>query len=268
MSGPYRRKTKARFLIPVVVVCLILAMALLSTSVYMSRHTRHVIDGDTLELVQLDKPKKGDEIAVIKTSLGTMKAVLYPEYAPKTVENFKKLAESGYYDNTYIYDIVDGTYFNAGAPNKSGTLDKTKDSGDERIELEYSQNLWPLRGAVYSCTTEVEKGVMKQVMNRAKRYGGSRFGICDSIEMTDEVKENLYGDKESDAQNKIADAFVKKGGVPNFSQQVTIFAQVYDGLDVIDKITSQKTENDTNYNGYKNPLKNITIKSIKIEKYK
>ena len=76
-------------------------------------------------------------------------------------------------------------------PQPDGAVDVNKDSGNEEIPLEYSQNLWPFRGAIYSCTTKVEKGFFKTLLNQAERFGGSRFGICNSIEMTDEIKKGL-----------------------------------------------------------------------------
>ena len=42
----------------------------------------------TLELVQTREPENGDPIATIKTSLGDIKVVLYPEYAPNAVKKF------------------------------------------------------------------------------------------------------------------------------------------------------------------------------------
>jgi peptidyl-prolyl cis-trans isomerase B (cyclophilin B) len=101
-------------------------------------------------------------------------------------------------------------------------------------------------------------------MNRATRYGGSRFGICNSIEMTDEIKENLTSESQ---KSDIANAFIEKGGIPNFSQQMTIFAQVYDGFDVIDDITGTSLEDETNYNGYYLPQEDIRILNIEISTY-
>ena len=48
------------------------------------------------------------EVAVIKTSEGEMVAEFWPEVAPNTVENFKKLARSGFYDGTAFHRIVKG----------------------------------------------------------------------------------------------------------------------------------------------------------------
>lgn len=57
-------------------------------------------DFTQMDLVQLNKPSEGQDVAVIETNLGTITAVLYAEFAPKTVANFKKRAEEGFYDGS------------------------------------------------------------------------------------------------------------------------------------------------------------------------
>lgn len=52
---------------------------------------------------QFTTPAVGDTIAVFDTSLGEVRAVLYPDTAPMAVYNFVGLARSGYYDNTSIW---------------------------------------------------------------------------------------------------------------------------------------------------------------------
>ena len=47
---------------------------------------------------QLDRPQKGETIAVMHTSLGDISIRLFPDKAPKTVENFVTHAKNGYYD--------------------------------------------------------------------------------------------------------------------------------------------------------------------------
>ena len=84
----------------------VISFAGVSCMQFMSRSDTIYIDTDTLELVQTEPPKEGDTIAVIKTSLGDIKAVLYPEYAPNAVKNFTELAESGFYDNTYVLSLI------------------------------------------------------------------------------------------------------------------------------------------------------------------
>src|SRR5438093_4409730 len=66
-----------------------------------------------------------NEVAVIKTTEGEMVAEFWPEVAPKTVENFKKLARQGFYDGTAFHRIVKGFMIQGGDPL---TKDESKES--------------------------------------------------------------------------------------------------------------------------------------------
>src|SRR5947208_1215789 len=68
---------------------------------------------------------KSNEVAVIETSEGEMVAEFWPDVAPKTVENFKKLARSGFYDGTAFHRIVKGFMIQGGDPL---TKDPSKES--------------------------------------------------------------------------------------------------------------------------------------------
>ncbi|PYL67028.1 MAG: peptidylprolyl isomerase, partial [Verrucomicrobia bacterium] len=57
------------------------------------------------------------EVAVIKTNEGEMVIEFWSDAAPKTVENFKKLARSGFYDGTTFHRIVKGFMIQGGDPN-------------------------------------------------------------------------------------------------------------------------------------------------------
>ena len=52
---------------------------------------------------QLNKPTEKDTIAIVKTSMGEIKIKLFPEYAPKAVENFTTHAKNGYYDGLIFH---------------------------------------------------------------------------------------------------------------------------------------------------------------------
>src|SRR5882762_124930 len=56
------------------------------------------------------------EVAIIKTSEGEMVAEFWSDVAPNTVENFKKLAKSGFYDGTAFHRIVKGFMLQGGDP--------------------------------------------------------------------------------------------------------------------------------------------------------
>ena len=54
---------------------------------------------------QLAAPKSGDTIAVIKTNMGDIKIKLFPEHAPKAVENFTTHAKNGYYNGIIFHRV-------------------------------------------------------------------------------------------------------------------------------------------------------------------
>ena len=60
------------------------------------------------------------EVAIIKTSEGEMVLEFWPDVAPKTVENFKKLARESFYDGTAFHRIVKGFMIQGGDPLGKG----------------------------------------------------------------------------------------------------------------------------------------------------
>ncbi len=59
--------------------------------------------------------------AVIKTSKGDMKVDFFEDDAPKTVENFTKLAKDGYYDNLTWHRVIPNFVIQGGCPKGDGT---------------------------------------------------------------------------------------------------------------------------------------------------
>jgi cyclophilin family peptidyl-prolyl cis-trans isomerase len=68
---------------------------------------------------------KGKEIAVIETSMGTIEAELYREDAPKTVENFVRLAEKKYFNGIIFHRVSKGFVIQGGDPTGTGTGGKS-----------------------------------------------------------------------------------------------------------------------------------------------
>lgn len=219
------------------------------------------VDLSTVELVQLDAPQEGDPIAVIRTDLGDLSVRLYPEYAPQAVKNFTALAESGYYDGTYVFQIASDVYFAAGSPNQDGSLAEDHDEAAEKIPQELHQNLWPLKGALCAMTTASEGGFWDTLTGKVQYYNGSRFLMVNSIAFTDEIKEGML---ESGEDNPVTDAFFTHGGIPNYSQQLTIFGQTYEGLEVLEAITSAALNGEGDELP---PAEDIRIQTIEIGSY-
>ena len=76
-----------------------------------------------------------NEVAVIKTNYGEMTLAFWPEVAPKTVENFKKLARDGFYDGTAFHRIINGFMIQGGCPHTKKGAKGTPGTGDPGYKL-------------------------------------------------------------------------------------------------------------------------------------
>ena len=219
------------------------------------------VDPNTMKLVQLETPNEGDPIAIVDTTVGEFKFVLYPQYSPNAVKNFTELAESGYYDNTYVFNSESGVYSAMGCPQKNGEMPQGYDQSRELVERELNQNLWPFKGAVISLNTTVDRSGLEWLTGGGTYFNGSRFAVLNTIELDDEMKNEML---ENSVSRELAEAFIDLGGIPNFSQQMTVIGQTYEGTEVIEKLSQLETEE----NGiYKIPKEDIMINSVRISKY-
>lgn len=254
---------KSRYILTGLLACAALSFAGVSCMQFLSSRSTSYVDMNTLEFAQDKPPSDGDPTATIKTTEGDIKFVLYPQYAPKTVEKFTDLAKSGYYNNTYIFNSEPGQYFGAGSPLKNGDLDENKPEGIEEWEVEIHQNLWTFKGALCSLPTGEEGGIWKKLTGNTKKLNGSRFSVINSMDFTEDYKNSLL---QSDKNTTLAEKFIEKGGIPNLAQSVTVFGQAYEGFDVIDKLTSLETS--INEEELKMPVDDVMIKEIEIGVYK
>ncbi|MGZ4983582.1 MAG: peptidylprolyl isomerase [Chthoniobacterales bacterium] len=108
------------------------------------------------------------EVAVIKTSEGEMVAEFWPDVAPKTVENFKKLARQGFYDGTAFHRVIKGFMIQGGDP-------LTKDDAN--------QARWGTGDPGYKIKAEFNdkshsRGVLSMARSQDPDSAGSQFFIC------------------------------------------------------------------------------------------
>lgn len=175
-------------------------------------------ESDTKTSSESIKTSAENEFATIQTTLGNIVIQLNKDVAPKTVDNFIKLANSHFYDGTLFHRIIPGFVIQGGDPNTISGSPQTWGTGgpDYTIPAEFSS----LKHTKYVVS-----------MARAKdiNSGGSQF-------------------------------FIVLGDAPLLDGKYTIFGEVVDGKDVVDKLGSLKT------NSADQPLdvEQARIKSIKI----
>jgi peptidyl-prolyl cis-trans isomerase B (cyclophilin B) len=109
-----------------------------------------------------------NEVAVIKTTAGEMVIELWPDVAPKTVENFKTLAKKGFYDGTAFHRVIKDFMIQGGDP-------LTKDPSKE--------STWGTGGPGHSVKAEFNershtRGVVSMARSNDPDSAGSQFFIC------------------------------------------------------------------------------------------
>ena len=119
------------------------------------------------ETTPMNEPSK-KEVAVIKTSEGEMVAEFWPDVAPKTVENFKKLAKAGFYDGTAFHRVIKGFMIQGGDPlTKDENKKASWGTGDPgyKIQAEFNQK-------------SHDRGVLSMARSQDPNSAGSQFFIC------------------------------------------------------------------------------------------
>lgn len=117
-------------------------------------------------------------LAIIETEKGTMRAELYSEDAPGTVENFVKLSEDGYYDGLTFHRVIPDFVIQGGCPKGDGT------GGP---------------GYTIDCETDGEKQVhdrgVLSMAHAGRNTGGSQFFVCYNRQNTQHLdgKHTVFG---------------------------------------------------------------------------
>ena len=194
---------------------------------------------------QLDLPQSGEQIAVMHTNKGDISIRLFPDKAPKTVENFTTHAKNGYYDGIVFHRVINDFMIQGGDPTATGC-------GGESIwghnfEDEFDPALHNLRGAL-------------SMANAGPGTNGSQFFIVQAKS----VHPGFIGQMKEMPEYFPAEAvegYQQIGGTPHLDYHHTVFGQVYAGMEVVDAIAAVKTDRNDK------PLEDVTILGIDIKTY-
>ncbi len=203
---------------------------------------------EVVESVPNYEPKSGDTVAVFDTSEGVIRAVLYPDYAPKAVENFTTHAKDSYYDGVTFHRVAkdaDGGKFviQSGDPTATGR------GGDSIWGEPFANETTP---ALHHYTGALCMANSGEDQNRSQFYFVLGWTVPESM---------LAQMEAAGFSSDVMDAYAKYGGRPALDFRYTVFGQVYEGFDVMEAIGSVKTD------ASEKPLKDVTINSVSIETY-
>jgi peptidyl-prolyl cis-trans isomerase B (cyclophilin B) len=183
-----------------------------------------------------------EKLVEIETTMGNIKIKLFPEYAPKAVENFLEHSEEGYYDGLIFHRVINDFMIQGGDPNGDGT-------GGESIygtpfEDEFSNNLFNIYGAL-------------SMANSGANTNGSQFFIVQKKSVDPSMKTEM---EKAGFPSEIIDAYEERGGTPWLDNRHTVFGHVIEGMDIVDKIA------ETPVDPKDKPEKDVIIKGIKVLK--
>ena len=192
---------------------------------------------------QLKTPETGDTVAIMHTNMGDIKLKLFPEKTPKTAENFIPHAKNGYYNGLIFHRVIKDFMIQGGDPLGTGIGGESIWGG--KFEDEFDTELHNLRGAL--C-----------MANAGPNTNGSQFFIVQASETPSNMLEQMEELTDSGFPRDIIEAYRELGGTPWLDFRHTVFGQVFEGMDIVDKIASVKTVNDK-------PCDDVVITSIDIE---
>ncbi|MEB2463862.1 peptidylprolyl isomerase [Listeria monocytogenes] len=190
---------------------------------------------------QLSKEVAPNEIeAEMITNRGTIRIKLFPEIAPKTVENFVTHSKNGYYDGLIFHRVIPEFMIQGGDPDGRGTGGES--IWGESFEDEFSTEVFNLRGAL-------------SMANAGPNTNGSQFFIVQKPDMPADMLGQM---EQAGFPVEVIEAY-KQCGTPWLDGRHTVFGHVIEGMDVVDEIANLPTGMQDK------PVNDVVIEKINIK---
>ncbi|MGJ6774407.1 peptidylprolyl isomerase [Listeria monocytogenes] len=190
---------------------------------------------------QLSKEVAPNEIeAEMITNRGIIRIKLFPEIAPKTVENFVTHSKNGYYDGLIFHRVIPEFMIQGGDPDGRGTGGES--IWGESFEDEFSTEAFNLRGAL-------------SMVNAGPNTNGSQFFIVQKPDMPADMLGQM---EQAGFPVEVIEAY-KQGGTPWLDGRHTVFGHVIEGMDVVDEIANLPTGMQDK------PVNDVVIEKINIK---
>ena len=190
---------------------------------------------------QLNEVNEKNPLVTVHTNQGDFTLELFPEVAPKTVENFVTHAKNGYYDGVIFHRVIEDFMIQGGDPTGTGM-------GGESIygrtfEDEFSREAFNLYGTL-------------SMANAGPNTNGSQFFIVTAKQVPAQMLKQL---KDGGWPEEIVEEYAKVGGTPWLDHRHTVFGRVVEGIDVVLKIEGVER------NAQDRPLEDVVIESMDVK---
>ena len=185
----------------------------------------------------------------IETPYGAMLVELFEE-TPKHRDNFFKLAEEGFFNDLLFHRVINGFMIQGGDPNSKGApKGAALGTGGPgyTVDAEIQENIVHVKGALAAARTPDQ-------INPQRNSSGSQFYIVHGRPTSPQLLEGIEMRNGFSYSNYEKSVYNGKNGAPFLDRQYTIFGQVLEGLEVIDKIAEVQT------NPQDRPMEDVTMK--------
>ena len=171
---------------------------------------------------------QSEPVVLISTTYGDIKVKLYNE-TPLHRDNFLELVRSGKYDGSVFHRVINKFMIQGGGNASLGTIDDRP-----MLPAEINPKFIHKKGALAAARTGDN-------VNPERKSSGSQFYIVQGqtypVERMDQMSSRT-GVKYTNDQKTI---YATLGGTPHLDMQYTVFGEVIEGLEVVDKIAAVKT---------------------------
>lgn len=175
--------------------------------------------------------------ALIETSFGNMKVLLY-EDTPLHRENFIKLVKNGFYDGLLFHRVINGFMIQGGDPTSRNAAPGTM-LGDGTpgytIPAEFNPKHFHKKGALAAAR-------QGDNVNPMKESSGSQFYIVQGKVYNEAIMQKMAAQMNKTFSAEQIKAYGTIGGSPWLDNDYTVFGEVVEGFDVIDKIAAVKCD--------------------------
>ena len=204
---------------------------------------------------QTKKDTEMNTKVLIKTTMGDIVVKLY-DTTETHRDNFIKLVNEHYYDGLLFHRVITDFMIQGGDPNsKDAPAGKMLGNGGPGYTLpaEILPKYFHKRGALAAARTGDQ-------MNPTRRSSGSQFYIVTGRVYTDAELDKLERNMNTKFTPEQRKAYTTVGGTPFLDGQYTVFGEVVEGMDVVDKISRvPRDKNDR-------PKEDVKIISMEIVK--
>ena len=191
----------------------------------------------------------------MQTTYGRIVLLLYDD-TPLHRDNFIKLVNDKVYDGLLFHRVIEGFMIQGGDPDsknaKPGQMLGEGDLG-YKIPAEFRSNHINKRGAL--CAAREGDNVNPKKVSSASQFYIVQGRTWSDAEMN--MMEQRFGKHYTAEQRKI---YAEVGGAPHLDGDYTVYGEVVEGMDVVDKIAAVKRDR------FDRPLEDIKIISAKVIK--